>query len=398
MPKIRLTHRTIGPLTAGRWLTDYWDDGLPGFGVRAHHSGRKTFIVRYNAEGGKRRMTLGTYPTLNLADARARAREILGAVAGGEDPQVEKRAEKNAETFAELAAEYIERHAKKKKRRWREDERIIKVDLLPAWRKKKARNISRREVGDLLDGIVDRGSPIMANRVKALVSKIYNFGMSRDIVEHNPCFGVPMPARARQRDRVMSEEEICAIWRALDQEEPIMASTFKMRLLTAQRGSEVLSMRWEQLNGEWWTIPAQVAKNGLAHRVPISPQVRGLLEDVREHNGRSVWVFASPRRRGAHISAVQKAAGRIAKTAGVDFVPHDLRRTAATFMTSMGISRLVVSKILNHVEQGVTAVYDRHSYDDEKREALALWGDRLERMIDDNPTSNDIGVPCPKSP
>jgi len=236
VPKIRLTHRAIGPLTAGRWLTDYWDEGLPGFGVRAHHSGRKTFIVRYNAEGGKRRMTLGTHPTMSLADARARAREILGAVAGGEDPQVERRVEKNAETFAELAAEYMERHAKRKKRRWREDERIIKVDLLPGWRHKKARGISRRDVGDLLDGIVERGSPIMANRIKALISKVFNFGISREIVDNNPCFGVPMPAKARQRDRVLSEEEILAVWNALNQEEPIMAATFKMRLLTAQRG------------------------------------------------------------------------------------------------------------------------------------------------------------------
>jgi len=156
-------------------------------------------------------------------------------------------------------------------------------------------------------------------------------------------------------------------------------------------------MRWEQVNGEWWTIPAKIAKNDLAHRVPLSPQMRALLDEVHQRTGGSVWVFASPRRRGRHVTAVQKAAERIKKNAGVDFVPHDLRRTAATFMTSMGISRLVVSKILNHVEQGVTAVYDRHSYDEEKREALALWGDRLERMIDDNPTANDIGATCPRS-
>ena len=108
-------------------------------------------------------------------------------------------------------------------------------------------------------------------------------------------------------------------------------------------------MRWEHIDGDWWTIPAEVAKNGLTHRVPLAPQVHSLLDELRPVTGGSVWVFASPRRKGAHITAVQKA---------------------ASFMTSMGISRLVVSKILNHAESGITAVYDRHSYDAEKRQAL----------------------------
>ena len=330
-------------------------------------------------------MTLGTYPAMSLADARSLAKEILGRVSKGEDPQVEKRAEKNAETFAELAAEYLERHAKVKKRRWREDQRVIRVDLLPAWRHKKARNLSRRDVAELLDGIVERGAPIMANRVRALISKIYNFGIGRDIVDHNPCFGLPMPAKARQRDRVLSETEIRAVWRALDDEEPIMAATFMMRLLTAQRGVEVLSMRWEQIDGDWWTIPAELAKNGLAHRVPVSPQARSLLADVRQQTGRSVWVFASPRKKGAHIKTVTRAAQRIAEVAGLeDFTAHDLRRTAASHMTSMGIPRLVVSKVLNHAESGITAVYDRHSYDAEKCDALRRWGDKLETLLGDD--------------
>ena len=381
MPKIKLTHRGIEALTAGKWLTDYWDEGLPGFGVRAHHSGRKSFMIRYNLRGSKRRMTLGSYPTLSLAVARSQAKEIIGRVSRGEDPQQAKQEEKTAETFGELAAEYIERHAKIKKRRWQEDERILRVDLLPAWKRKKAHNISRREVGELLDGIVERGAPIMANRVKALISKIYNFGISRDIVAHNPCNGVPMPAKPRQRDRVLSEEELRAVWHAFDSLHPVMAASFQMRLLTAQRGSEILTMRWEQIDGQWWTIPGDIAKNGLSHRVALAPQMRSILRKLRTLTGDSPWVFASHRKPDAHISAIQKAAARIVQEAEVEFVPHDLRRTAASFMTSMGISRLVVSKLLNHVESGITAVYDRHSYDAEKREALELWGARLEEIV-----------------
>ncbi len=213
MPKAHLTHRTIDTFTAGRWMTDYWDLQLPGFGVRVSKSGRKTFIVRYKgSSGSKRRLNLGVYPVMSLAEARDQAREKLAAIAKGEDPQVEKVAEREAVTFGEMAETYLERHAKIKKRRWREDERILRVDLLPQWRGWKAKSIGRREVGVVLDAIVARGAPIMANRVKALISKIYNFGVGRGLVEHNPCLLVPMPARERPRERVLTEEEIRRLW------------------------------------------------------------------------------------------------------------------------------------------------------------------------------------------
>jgi len=127
MPKIHLTHPGIEKLTADRWPTDYWDEGLPGFGVRVHLNGRKTFVFCYVTDRRWRRVMLGSYPTLSLVDARELAREILAAVARGEEPQ----AAGKAATFAELADQYIELHAKRKKKRWREDARIIRVDLLP---------------------------------------------------------------------------------------------------------------------------------------------------------------------------------------------------------------------------------------------------------------------------
>ncbi|NJL26714.1 MAG: site-specific integrase [Thermoanaerobaculia bacterium] len=243
----------------------------------------------------------------------------------------------------------------------------------------------------MLDTIVARNAPVMANRTKALISKIYNYGLSRDIVTYNPCFGVPMPTKARQRDRVLSEDEIRAFWRALDHVEPIMAATFRMRLLTAQRGLEVLSMRWEQIRDGWWTIPPEVAKNGLAHRVPIVPKVEELLGELRKLTGGSVWVFASPRKRGARITTITRAAMRIAEAAGIEgFTAHDLRRTAASHMTAMEIPRLVVAKILNHAESGITAVYDRHTYDREKREALVRWADKLEEILNGAPVTNNV--------
>lgn len=222
---------------------------------------------------------------------------------------------------------------------------------------------------------------------------MFNFGIGRDLVEANPCTGVPMPAKARQRDRVLSEEEIRRIWWVLDKQGSAMARSFKLRLITAQRGVEVLMMRWEDIEGDWWTIPAEVAKNGRSHRVPLSTPALALLEELRVAAKKSRWAFPSPKGGDRPIEYVQKAADRLAELAGLAFVPHDLRRTAASAMTSMGVPRLVVSKILNHVESGVTAIYDRHSYDAEKREALGKWGDRLNEILagDSAPVDTDSG-------
>jgi integrase len=139
-------------------------------------------------------------------------------------------------------------------------------------------------------------------------------------------------------------------------------------------------MRWEDVDGMWWTIPATVTKNKLAHRVPLSPPAREILEDLRAWSGRMPWVFpgTDPRK---PLTQVMTTFRRIRKLSGVDFRLHDLRRSVASHMTSMGISRLVVSKILNHAESGVTAVYDRHSYDIEKADALQRWGDKVQAII-----------------
>ncbi len=143
------------------------------------------------------------------------------------------------------------------------------------------------------------------------------------------------------------------------------------------------------MENAWWMIPSEKSKNGLAHRVPLTPAAVKIFESIREKQkqskprNKSTWVF--PARSGqGHLSTVQKSVEKIRERSGIkDFTAHDLRRTAASKMTGMGIPRLTVSKILNHVEPGVTAVYDRHSYDMEKREALEAWGHRLQLMVSD---------------
>jgi integrase len=199
-------------------------------------------------------------------------------------------------------------------------------------------------------------------------------------------------APERQRDRVLSEDEIRGLWKALDKEDAVIAAVFRLRLLTAQRGGEVLGANWAEMDlpTGWWTIPAERSKNGLAHRVPLSPQAVKVLKSLRSLTGDSPWVFPSPKKESASIAHAQKAIERIVERSGVDFRGHDLRRTAASLMVGAGVPRLVVSKILNHVETGVTAVYDRHSYDLEKRAALDFWGKRLEAIISNKRTTGKV--------
>lgn len=379
MPSVDLTAKAVDALRvdANRQI-DFFDRSVAGFAVRVAPSGRKTWCVFYRAAGRLRRMTLGTYPTLSLAEARARARQTLHAVATGLDPAESKRQERLAETFADLADAYLERHARAKKRSWREDERLLGRELLPVWRTRKAKDVSRRDVVAVLDTVVTRGAGIQANRLLALVRKVFNFGIERGTVEFNPCQGISAPARETARSRVLSREEMARLWRLVRSHGKRPEAYFKLIALTAQRPGEVRRAQWLDIDLEahWWTIPSSSTKNGFSHRVYLVKEARGLLQELRQLAGSSPWVFPG-QRNGEPVGDFKKVLERVRKEGTIEFVPHDLRRTSASLMTGAGVPRLTVSKILNHVEKGVTAVYDRHSYDAEKRDALL----RLEKLI-----------------
>lgn len=374
----------VQPPPSGR--ADYFDRKVTGLGLRVSHTGRKVWFVMYRAKGDpkRRRLTLSPYPNMSLAEARETARKTLVETAAGRDLGMEKQELQHAANFEALTSEYLEKHAKRKKRTWAEDARAIRADLLPIWAKRKVHDIRRQDILNLLDSIVDRGSPIQANRTLALVRKIFNWAIGRGILEQNPCLMIEAPSKEKPRERVLSEQEIKTFWHVFEEMRPAIGAMFKLRLLTAQRGGEIQTMRWKDidLHSASWTIPPERSKNGRSHFVPLSAPPVAILQELQDLTGDSEWIFPSPSRSGQHIANVQKAAGRVRKSTGIeDFVLHDLRRTAASHMTSMGIPRLVVSKILNHAEHGVTRVYDRHSYDQEKREALDQWSERLQVII-----------------
>lgn len=161
------------------------DDKVPGLALRVTPSGAKTWTLRYRVEGGRRgrlrRLTLGGYPAVSLAMARKAATTAIGHVATTHtDPAAVKHAARVGETVDDLATEYLARYAKRHKRSWREDARILNADVLPAWRSRKVKEITRREVRELVETIADRGAPVMANRTLALIRTMLNFAIARD--------------------------------------------------------------------------------------------------------------------------------------------------------------------------------------------------------------------------
>jgi integrase len=259
----------------------------------------------------KRRLTIGTYPALSLAEAREKAAVAHHAVQySGTHPAAAKKAERAVETVAELAHDYIERHAKRQKRSWSKDLLILEKDALSRFGKRKAKDITRRDIITTLDEIVPRGAPIQANRTLEIIRKLFNWAVARDVLGANPCYRVPKPSNENRSDRVLSEEEIRAVWLALAAEAAMTAAIYKLRLLTAQRGTEVLAMRWDQISSGWWTIPAEIAKNGLTHRVPLSAPVLRRLDEFHPLGKGSEWVF--PGADGeSHRVAIHKAHNRI---------------------------------------------------------------------------------------
>jgi len=243
----------------------------------------------------------------------------------------------------------------------------------------------------LLDKVLERGSPIAANRTLAVTRRMFNFAVERDVISTTPCYGLKAPTKENKRDRMLSSDEMRSFWKGLDDASMSELSrlALKLQLVTAQRKGEIVSSEWEEFDlvDGWWTIPANKAKNGNAHRVPLSKLALKILQQIKAESGDSKWLFPSPNS-DKHMTpeaidhAIRKNEDAFKNIK--HFTPHDLRCTAASHMTASGIARLVVSKLLNHVENSVTAIYDRHSYDKGKKQAMEMWGTELKKIIFEN--------------
>jgi len=378
-----------------------------GFTIRVMPSGAKTLLYVYNFDGKRREMNLGSYPEVTLETARGRFEEARRKVKNGTDPMLEKveaeEARRKAPTVTDLVEEYIERHAKRFKRSWEKDQRILNREVVPLWGDRKAADVVKRDVIRLLETILNRGAPIMANNTLAVIRKMFNWAVEQDILESTPCLGVKPPAPKVSRERVLTEAEVKTLWANLDRDDLNISDgtrrCLKLVLLTAQRPGEVIGMHASEIEGQWWTIPAERAKNGKTHRVYLTATALGLIGGTAGKG----YIFPTPHRDKERpvgdttlIVAVSRnlaipltdskgkplldAQGKPAteNRLGIDhFTPHDLRRTAATFMASMGFMDEIIDAVLNHVKKGIIRTYNRHDYDKEKRQALEAWERKL---------------------
>jgi integrase len=406
---LKLTDRSIDALRPRPTRYEVWDDGRKGFGVRVTPRGAKSFVWLYHFDGRPRRLTFGAYPRLSLADAGVKLAEAKNLLAKGIDPGsravAERDAERRAETVEELVASYLDRYARVRKRSASEDERILRKDVLSRWARRKAKDVTRRDIVRLLNDIVDRGAPIQANRTLTILRRMFRFAVGQAILEISPCDQVEAPSSENERNRALGDDEIVLLWRALDTApmEPNARRILRLMLITGQRKGEIVGLHAQEIDLEkrLWVLPANRAKNGREHLIPLSALALSILAEVapnetgylfpsrvtgEPYHGASIdhatrYLF-DPR----PISKARKKPGKkalIPSLAGImeRFTPHDLRRTVATRMRELGISRGDVKMVLNHVETDVTARYDRYDGLAEKRRALDLWAKRLMQIV-----------------
>lgn len=400
-----LTDRRIRALKAEGQRVEVIDGAVPGLGVRVSPAGTKSWFLRYGPLETRRRIVLGPYPALTLDAARNKARELVAGVKMSDrDPMAERKAERvarrkaGAETFEALASCYLEEHAKRRKRLrgWQEDERKLQVEVLPLWGPRLAAEIRRADVRALLERIAAERGGVCANRTRALVSKVFSFGIEKERVESNPVNGVKRLYTEKPRERVFTEGELCALWPLLDRLQPAVAAAWRLVLLTSQRPGEVLSMRWRDLErdslGWWWNIPAELTKTNRAHRVPLSPQALAVIEALRPLTGSTEWVFAS-RAEGKRLTWLSHSSARLREWSALEhFTPHDLRRTAATWLGRSGVRPDTIDQLLNHAAGRISRTYNRAGYDAEKRQAVVLLGSLVESVLAGEERSNVVRI------
>lgn len=398
---MRFTNRAIEALKSKSERFEVWVDGHRGLGLRVSPAGRKSFIYMYRFDGKARRMTLGRYPAMGLADAHLAHAEASKKREIGIDPGAElvgnRKAVREAETVSDLFGEYMRRHSRPNKKSADADQRLFEKDVIPAWGERKAKSITRRDAIVLIDGIVDRGSPVMANRTLSALKRVWNFGLDRDILDATPFTRIKPPTKETPRDRVLSADEIATFWNGLPGTNMSEGSRLALKLLlaTAQRRSEVVLATWSEFDLEEnvWSIPPERSKNGIANRIPLSPLSLGLLSQIKALSGDSDYLFPSPRGNRKPIGPValsHAVKNNIATWGLAGFTSHDLRRSAASSMAQLGITRLVTEKILNHKDRGVAGIYDRYGYDNEKRHAMDAWGARLEAIVSGKAAAGNV--------
>jgi integrase len=407
MRRVVLTDTVLRALKPGD--PDLWDARVIGLSVRVSPKGLKTWTLRYRPKGASAqpRVALGHYPEISLATARKRAEMFRVDVAGGADPQGERKAareaDKQALTFDDLASQYIERYSKPHKKSWQFDELYLRVHVRPVWESRKSKTITRADAAALLDALAS-SSAVTANRVHSCLSKLFNWAIESGLAEINPIVGLKKRGREIPKERTLAPDEIRCLWNASGSGN--IANAIRLILLTALRPGEAAGIAVEELHDLSMPgrarieIPAIRMKGGKQHVVPLAPIALAIIrEQLSRAVGGQTHVFASTIvARGAvarhslsqllkrTIQELRQGDGdkdTIARLKGRPPTPHDLRRTAASGLAALGVPREDRLAILAHKISDVHAIhYDRHDRFREKLAALRLWEKHLAGIVE----------------
>jgi integrase len=350
-----------------------WDTMQRGLGLRVEPTGYSAWKLIYRHHGRPRWYHLGAADALGLADARVLAAELMLEVARGKDPQAERKARRGAGTFAELAERYVEEHAKRRNKSWRQAAYLVRRYLLPHWGNLNAKAIARSDVRAVMGRIA---APVVANQVLAAASAMFSWAIKQELIAINPCTGVERNA-TRSRERVLSDAELPQFWSALDSAGLLHASALRVLLLCGQRPGEVAAMRREHVTRDgWWVLPGAPdlsigwpgTKNGQSHRVWLPQATQAIIAELSNGEQPTGHVFGRSQRGATNLAEAMRAVCRVLGAERA--TPHDLRRTHGTMITRLGFGREAMNRIQNHKEGGIADVYDQHRYTEENRRVM----------------------------
>lgn len=418
--------KAIKPATTAKRLI-YWDAQVPGFGIRVtdrsvdENKGAFVLVTRFPGSSNPAPRRIGDYPAMSLAKARQIAREWREDIRQGIDPKVKEAARqrqeerRRADTFAAAFEQFSDDHLSTL-RTGKVVKGVIAKHVMPKWGSRPISEIRRADVNDLIRNL-RKDMPIGANRVLAYLKKFFVWAADQELIEASPAAAVKRPSKEIKRDRVLTDWEIRAIWQACG-ELGAFGRAFKLMLATGQRRSEVGAMTWSEVDRQQnvWTLARERTKADRAHEIPLSDLALSIVEESPRFGefvfstGRSAPAQAGGTAKPVAVSGWSKAKSALDKlaldkaraltegsgedvpAAIADWHLHDLRRTAATHLARLGVDQVVIAKVLNHAENEVTAVYDRHRYDAEKRRALDLWAQRLTAIVEGTAGGNVVSI------
>jgi integrase len=357
----------------GQTQTDYFDERVPGLAFRVT-LGHKAWTFNFTSLGGKRaRLTFGSYPATSLGAARTRATEAKALVEAGKDPRAIE-----ADTFKGICEQYLAREGKRlRSLDWRRG--VLERHIYPAIGDRPIDEIQRSEIVRMLDGIEDRSGATMADRTLAVVRKIMNWHASRSDAFRSPI--VKGMARTKPselaRERILTDDELRKIW-AIDS--GVFGHFVRFLLLTAARRNEASEMKWDEIDGGDWMLPAARNKAKVDLVRPLSKAA----QDNLRTPGQGEFVFSTDGL--TPISGFSKFKAALDKASGTEgWRLHDLRRTARSLMSRAGVPSDHAERCLGHVMPGVRGTYDRHEYYDEKRRAFEALASLVARIVDPQP-------------